>query len=124
MIRTVCAALAVTLIAGVSSGAEETRQAALNPAGTAAVKQYPHIVLFSVAWCPHCREAKEYLAKNNIPFINRDVELDPKAMDDLTLKYNSTGVPVLVIGTGKDETVMKGFTPEQFQSTLQKFRSK
>ncbi|MDD2541680.1 MAG: glutaredoxin domain-containing protein [Desulfuromonadaceae bacterium] len=126
MIRTVCAtlALALTLIAGVSSGAEGTRQGAVNPAGTTAVKQYPQIVLFSVAWCPHCREAKEYLVKNNIPFINRDVELDSKAMDDLTLKYNSTGVPVLVIGTGKDETVMKGFTPELFQSTLQKFRSK
>lgn len=124
MKRSTCAALALTLMACVSSGAEGTNQSALDPVRAAAVKHYPQIVLYSVGWCPHCREAREYLTKNNIPFINRDVELDSKAMDDLTIKYNSTGVPVVVFGKGKDEIVMKGFTPELFQSMLQKFHSK
>ncbi len=124
MIRAVCASLAVILVTGVSIAAESPRQSTLNPAKAAAAKTYPQIVLYSVAWCPHCREAKEYLTKNDIPFINRDVEIDARAMEDLTIKYTSTGVPVLVFGKDKDEVLMKGFTPELFQETLQKVRLK
>lgn len=98
----------------------QSHQSQLNPAKAAAAKKYPRIVLYSVAWCPHCRETKEYLTKNNIPFINRDVEVDAKAMEELTGKYESTGVPVLVFGTGKQEVVLKGFTPESFQESLKK----
>lgn len=124
MLQTVCAALAVTLITGFSAGAEGPHLSVLNPGKTAAAKEYPQIVLYSVVWCPHCREAKEYLTKNDIPFINRDVEVDAKAMEDLTIKYNSTGVPVIIFSKGKEETIMKGFTPELFQDTLQKARLK
>jgi len=124
MTRSICAALALTLITSLSAGAEEMHQSVLTPARAAAAKQYPQIVLYSVAWCPHCREAKEYLTKNDIPFINHDVEVDDKAMEDLTIKYKSAGVPVIVFGIGKDEVIMKGFTPELFQEMLEKARSK
>jgi glutaredoxin 3 len=120
MIRAVCTVLAFILITCVSADAEGVNQTGSNPAKTTAVKNYPQIVLYSVVWCHRCREIKEYLTKNNIPFINRDVEADTKAMEDLTIRYNSTGVPVIVIGKGKDEVIMKGFTPELFQEKLQK----
>jgi glutaredoxin-like YruB-family protein len=79
-------------------------------------KKYPRIVLYSVSWCPHCKEAKEYLTDHNIPFINRDVELDEKAMDDLKGKYKSMGVPVIVLGN--DEKIIKGFDRETFEKVL------
>ena len=124
MTRSICAALALTLFTCVSAGAEGTHQSPLNPARAEAAKQYPQIVMYSVSWCPHCREAKEYLTKNDIPFINHDVEVDSKAMEDLTIKYKSAGVPVIVFGKDKAEIIMKGFTPELFQEMLQKARSK
>lgn len=124
MIRTACAALALVLIASLSNAAEGANQSTLIPAKAAAAKKYPQITLYSVAWCPHCREAKEYLTRNDMPFINRDVEIDASAMDDLTIKYHSTGVPVIVFGKGNDEVVMKGFTPELFRETLKKSRLK
>jgi glutaredoxin len=124
MIRAVCTSLAVILLTSVSIAAESPRQSTLNPAKAEAAKAYPQIVLYSVAWCPHCREAKEYLTKNDIPFINRDVEIDVKAMEDLTIKYTSAGVPVIVFGKDTEEVIMKGFTPELFQETLQKVRKK
>jgi len=124
MRRSLYAALAIILFFHVPSSAEGAPQSKLSPAKAVASKQYPQIVLYSVAWCPRCREAKEYLTKNDIPFINYDVEVDTKAMQDLTLKYNSTGVPVIVFGKGNDEIIMKGFTPELFQEKLQKIRSK
>jgi glutaredoxin-like YruB-family protein len=103
--------------------ADQSHQSTLSPAKAEAAKKFPHIVLFSVAWCPHCKETKDYFTKNNIPFINRDVEIDEKAMLELTGKYNSTGVPVIVIGSGKNEVVLKGFTPESFQESLKKAQS-
>ena len=104
--------------------AEKTNQSVLSPEKAEASRKYPQIVLFSVAWCPHCKEAKDYFTKNNIPFINRDVEVDEKAMTELTGKYKSNGVPVIVIGSGKNEVVVKGFTPELFQDSLKKGQSK
>ena len=74
---------------------------------------YPKIVIYTVAWCPHCRELKEYLTARNIPFTNRDVEVETGAMEDLTGKYKAQGVPLVVFG--KDLEILKGFTPESFE---------
>lgn len=79
-------------------------------------KKYPRIVLYSVSWCPHCKDAKEYLTGHNIPFINKDVELDDNAMRDLTEKYKSRGVPVIVLGN--DEKIIKGFDRDKFEKVL------
>jgi glutaredoxin-like YruB-family protein len=84
-------------------------------------RNYPKIVLYSVAWCPHCKAAKEYFTQNNIPFINKDVEIDPKAMEELTGKYKSQGVPVVIIG---DKKVLKGFSPEAFEKAVKDFQKK
>jgi glutaredoxin-like YruB-family protein len=109
--------LALLLSAAVcSAGEPPAPQSTINPAATQTQK-YPKVVLFSTSWCPHCKEAKEYFTKNNIPFINRDVELDPSAMEMLTGKYKSQGVPVLVLGD--DKVIIKGFSKERFEKAVQ-----
>jgi glutaredoxin-like YruB-family protein len=90
-------------------------QSPITPASPAP-RTYPKIVLYSVSWCPHCKAAKAYLTSHDIPFINRDVELDGDAMKELTGKYKSTGVPVIVIGN--DEKVLKGFSPEGLEKAI------
>jgi glutaredoxin 3 len=121
MTSRILAVLACVLMLSVSCmAAEQSHQSPLNPSKAQDARKYPQIVLYSVAWCPHCKETKEYFTRNNIPFINRDVEVDGKAMEELTVKYNSNGVPVIVIGTGTNEVVVKGFTPELFQESLKK----
>ena len=114
----------VCMFSASGMASEHSHQSTLNPTKAQAAKNYPQIVLFSVAWCAHCKETKEYFTRNNIPFINRDVEMDATAMEELTGKYNSNGVPVIVIGTGKNEVVVKGFTPELFQESLKKAHAK
>jgi glutaredoxin-like YruB-family protein len=84
-------------------------------------QNYPKIVLYSTAWCPHCKEAKEYFTARNIPFINKDVELDEKALDELTKKYKSQGVPVIVLD---DTKVLKGFNPDVFEKAVKEIQSK
>jgi glutaredoxin-like YruB-family protein len=125
MFRSLSAAaiLALLLFAATLSVAAEgdAPQSPINP--NAAVQQkYPKIVLFSVSWCPHCKAAKEYFTQNNIPFINRDVELDNEAMEELTKKYKSQGVPVIVIGN--DEKILKGFDQERFEKAIKELKKK
>jgi len=90
-------------------------QSPVNPQGVL-IKKYPRIVLYSVSWCPHCKDAKEYLTSHNIPFINRDVEMDDAAMSDLMEKYKSRGVPVIILGN--DEKIIKGFDRDKFEKAL------
>lgn len=85
-------------------------------------KKYPKIVLFSTSWCPHCKAAKEFFTRNDIPFINRDVELDNEALELVTGKYRSQGVPVIVIG--EDALVLKGFDEKRVLKALEQYREK
>jgi glutaredoxin-like YruB-family protein len=87
-----------------------------------AAQKFPRIVLYSAAWCPHCKEAKEYFTKNNIPFVNRDVEEDSDAMQDLMEKYQLHAVPLIVIGD--DAKLLKGFNREEFEKALKEVQEK
>jgi glutaredoxin 3 len=95
-------------------------QSPLAPQGQAL--KYPKIVLYSTSWCPHCKTAKEYFTRNNIPFINRDVEIDSDAMATVTGKYKSQGVPVIVIGN--DDVVLKGFDEKRFEKAVEQYKKK
>jgi glutaredoxin-like YruB-family protein len=110
------AVLTLAAATAFATGAVTGTQSKINP--SAPVQHtYPMIVLYSVSWCPHCTEAKEYMTRNKIPFINKDVELDETAMTELSKKYHSQGVPVIVIGSG-GKTVLKGFDAAQFEKAL------
>ena len=101
--------------------ASSPNQSKINPSEKKS-SSYPGIVIYSTSWCPHCKNAKEYLTKNNIPFINRDVELDPSAMDTLLNKYDSRAVPVIVIGD--DTIILKGFSEQEFKKAIEEYRKK
>lgn len=122
IIRTIIV-LSFILLATICSAetTADSPQSPINPAAPAQHK-YPKIVLYSVSWCPHCKQAKEYFTQNNIPFINRDVELDDAAMNDLTKKYKSPGVPVIVIGD--DKVILKGFDEQKFLKALKELQGK
>jgi len=110
----------IVLIAGFAQAAKEVPKISAKPA--APVASYPKIVLYSASWCPHCKQAKEYFAENNIPYINKDVEDDEKAMDDVKIKYKSLGIPVIVIGN--DEKVLKRFNKEEFEKAVSEVQQK
>jgi len=106
-----------TVLASVCVAEDEqnTRQTTSPSAATSALS-YPQIILYSVSWCPKCREAKAYLTQKNIPFLNRDVEADDAAMDTLLNTYKTTRVPLIVIGD--DEAVLQGFNAQNFEKAL------
>lgn len=118
--RTALAALILAVAAASgTAGAEPAPQSPLTQ-HQARAQKYPRIVLYSTSWCPHCKAAKEYFTRNDIPFINRDVELDSEAMELLTGKYKSQGVPVIVLGN--DAEVLKGFDEGRFEKAVERVR--
>jgi len=89
-----------------------------QPSGT----DKPLVVIYTLSTCPHCREAKEYLIKNKIPFINREVDSDDEQMAALMKIYDSMGVPeakrgvpLFVIG---NTIKLQGFNSEKLQNAL------
>jgi glutaredoxin-like YruB-family protein len=101
--------------------ATSSNQSKINPSEVKSLT-YPGVVLYSTSWCPHCKNAKEYFTKNNIPFINRDVELDQSAMEKLLHTYNSQAVPVIVIGD--DTIILKGFNKQEFEKAIEEYKKK
>ncbi len=82
----------------------------------------PQVVIYTISNCPHCRDAKEYLTSNKIPFINREVDTDDEHMATLMKIYDSMGVPeqkrgvpLIVIG---NRIRIQGFNKEKLQSAL------
>lgn len=66
-----------------------------------------------------CKQAKDFLTSHNIPFENKDVEHDRTALSAMqAVSENFSGVPVMVVGEGADQKVVKGFTPQEFEQAL------
>lgn len=68
------------------------------------------IVMYSASWCGYCRKAREYFRKNNIQFVEYDVEKSSKGKADYQ-KLKATGVPVILIGDKR----MNGFSENRFE---------
>lgn len=76
------------------------------------------IIIYSTTWCAFCKTEKQYLASKNIPYIEKDIEEDKAAYEELMSKNGGAyqGVPVtdiageLVLGFDRkkiDELVAK-----------------
>ena len=82
----------------------------------------PAVIIYSLSTCPHCAEAKDYLTKKGIPFINREVDTDDEHMAELMKMYDEMnvpderrGVPFFIIGA---KTRLQGFDQEKFEAAL------
>ena len=72
------------------------------------------VTLYRTAWCGVCKSAASYFRKNGIAFVEKDVEQDPGASEEMLKKARSVGrtphgVPVidfhgnLIFGFDEDE---------------------
>jgi glutaredoxin len=85
-------------------------------AGGQSIAPYPKVVIYTTPWCTSCTAAKEYFLKNNIPFVKKDIDANDRYLDEMTGKYKSRSVPLIVIG--RDQKVLHGFIPELFQQAF------
>jgi glutaredoxin 3 len=69
----------------------EAKPAKMEPAGLAPGQK---LIMYSTKGCPVCLEARRWLVDKQIPFIEKDIEVDRAAAQALARKGIAQGVPV------------------------------
>ena len=103
------------------------KQTLITPLQTPGVKT-PLVVIYTLSTCPHCREAKEYLKQNNIPFIDREIDTNVEHMATLMNIYDSIGVPDQNRGVPfiviDNRIRIQGFNKQKLQDALKEITFK
>jgi mycoredoxin len=55
------------------------------------------LLVYSASWCRDCREAKRFLAINDIPFTEIDIERTPGAADAVIAQTGKRAIPQFVL---------------------------
>jgi glutaredoxin len=79
------------------------------------------VVVYGTSWCGYCARARAYLTSRGIPFVDKDVEHDREARDEIARKCAAAGmrftgsVPVLDV-YGR---IIRGFDPGRIDRAVQ-----
>lgn len=79
-----------------------------RPAAPTKAKQ---VIVYSTSWCDACKSLKAYLQELRVPYLERDIEKDPKAEAEMNSKLKAIGrgaASVLPV-TDVDRTIYVGF---------------
>jgi glutaredoxin len=76
------------------------------------------VVLYETPWCGYCKRAADYMRKNNIAFLQRDIEANPSFRAEYTRLGGRGPVPFIVMGT----KTMTGFNETQFSRNYAEFQ--
>ncbi len=52
--------------------------------------------VFSASWCSACKTVKKFLTDSNIPFQERDIDVDQDA-NDIMKRLNLRSIPVVYV---------------------------
>ena len=94
------------------SGPATVTGAAPDPR-TGALAQRPEVKMFATDWCPYCRKAREYFARNGIRYAELDIEKSRAAHAEYR-SLGGKGVPLIVVGTQR----MSGFSEARLAQML------
>ena len=117
--------IVATLLAGAQAGSgatspETVRNRSTNTAGP--LSRFPTIEIYTAPGCRSCKAADDYLTSNNIPFTRKDVFADESYMEEMTSRYRSSAVPLIVIDNGRK--ILRGFVVEAFQVAVKEVMAK
>ena len=84
-----------------------------------AVAGRPTVIIYGASWCSACHQAMAYLKKRGITFIEKDIEQDPQAAEEMNGKLRRAGqrsgsIPVLDV-RGR---ILVGFEPHAVEDAL------
>jgi glutaredoxin len=87
---------------------------AAEVSGTAApAASRPEIKMFATDWCPHCRRAQAFFARQGISYTHIDVEKSESGRAEYR-GLGGRGVPLIMVGTQR----MNGFSEEGLAQML------
>ncbi|MEQ1528489.1 MAG: glutaredoxin family protein [Methylococcales bacterium] len=73
------------------------------------------VLLYSTVWCGYCAKTREYFADNHIDYQDIDVEKTEQGRTAYQ-QLGANGVPIVVIN---NDTVIRGFAPDEIAAALQ-----
>lgn len=80
------------------------------------------VIVYGAAWCGFCRKAAKWLTDRGVPFVEKDIEKDEEAADELVAKLRAAGksgssIPWIDVGgellNGFDERALERLFPER-----------
>ncbi len=79
----------------------------------------PAVIIYGASWCTACHQAAEYLRGRHVSFVERDIEADPSAAEELRDKARRAGVPMgsipILDVRGR---ILVGFSPPAIDGAL------
>ena len=74
------------------------------------------VIVYSTNWCKYCKQAKAYLKSKEIDFVEKNIEEDDSAREELLKKTNGIfqGVPIIDI----NGELLQGFNKTQIDLAL------
>lgn len=72
------------------------------------------VIIYSTPTCVYCKMTKEFFAKNNIAYEERNVAADQKAREEMFAKSHQMGVPVIDV----DGSIVVGFDKRNLETLL------
>ncbi len=60
----------------------------------------PRVVMYGTSWCPYCKKAREFFAREGIAYTEVDVETSERAKRDYTV-LQSPGYPLIYVGANR-----------------------
>ena len=78
------------------------------------------VVVYSTPTCGYCYQAKEFLSRQGVPFVEKNVAADRQAAMEMVRISGQQGVPVITV----DGQVVVGFDQPRLRQLLQRARQK
>ena len=75
------------------------------------------VIIYSANWCAYCGKVKKYLTKKGIDYIEKNIEEDETANEELMEKIGGAfrGLPVLDI----NGTILQGFDLPKIDAAIE-----
>jgi glutaredoxin 3 len=72
------------------------------------------VIIYTTPSCVYCKMTKEFFAKNNVQYEERNVATDMQAREEMLDKSQQLGVPVIDV----DGTIIIGFDKKNLETAL------
>lgn len=77
------------------------------------------VIIYGAEWCGACHEAQAFLRARGIPFIERDIEHDPGAREEMQQRASAAGVPTSSIPIIDFRgTIIRGFDRDAIERAI------
>jgi glutaredoxin len=98
---------------------EAFEQAMVKAAPEPAVAASSDVILYGASWCGACRQARGYLESKGVPFVEKDIEKEAGARQEMMAKaqaqgVRTSGIPVIDV----KGTLLAGFDPRAIDRAL------